>query len=115
MVSKSTTLIVFRFSVRYIGLLNDELRCNNCCRTVLCRHIFKRAHEVLGNAKPPLKKLLFYDKVRRDRAHLSGKSEVFAVRVTHELALNIRAMAQRDGNNISEWCGLMVLKWLNEG
>jgi hypothetical protein len=114
MVSKSTTLIAFRFPVRYGELLAAEvLRNRFTSRAALCRQILARAVEVWGKLRPGPKKILFYDKRRRELAKLSGKSNVIAVRVSHQLAQDIRELAARDGKNVSELAGLAVLNWLN--
>ena len=82
---------------------------SRCSRAHVCRYFLNWASEQFINDKAPIKKLLFYDKIKRDRARLTGKSQVIAVRLPHQVANNIKMMAQHDGNNISEWCALLLL------
>lgn len=112
MVSKTTTQIGFRFPIRYIGLLDEVNKGNTLWRAELCRLILKCSYEHALDSERPTKKFLFYDKVKRERAQLSGASIVITVRLPHELATGIREMAERDGNNVSEWCGIAILREL---
>ena len=114
MVSKSTIQLGFRFPIRYLDLLNDRVKRSSRCRADWCRYFLTWASEQFKDDGPPIKKLLWYNKVKRDRARLSGKSIVIAVRLPHQVADSIKTMAARDGNNISEWCGLLVLDQLTD-
>lgn len=111
MVVKNTAQLTFRLPLRYKGSLNATVRASGYDRAGWCRAVLTGQYEQTASIAP-VKKFLFYDKVSRERARLSGVSMVVAVRLPAKVAKGIRAMAQRDGNNVSEWCGMAILRQL---
>lgn len=112
MVSKSTTLIGFRFPARYISSLDAEAKANKWSRSGFCADILKWASEAYTVGGESLKKHLEFGKIKRDRARMSGKSIVICVRLPNEVATGIRELARCSGNNVSEWCGNVMLRQL---
>jgi hypothetical protein len=112
MVSKSTIQLGFRFPIRYIGLIDDEAKAQGWSRAQYVRDVLTWALNGAQGGGASIKKFLFYDRLRRERVRLTGKSIVIAVRLSGELASGIRAQAELEGNNVSEWCGKSLLRAL---